>query len=242
MEEIHVPPQPGTPQRADDLLPLRALAQSLLFGAIVCVAGTLGFVWLAGQVFANSFLAADDAILTQLHRLWGPTADQIMLFLTTMGAPLVLGVFVGLAALALWRRGRWIDALGLVITSGGGGIVNQGLKALYQRARPDLFQGPFHFTSYSFPSGHAMGAIVCYGMLAFLGARLLRKRRYRVALVAAAALLILGIGLSRVYFGVHFPTDVLGGFIAGAIWLIVCIESVRTAEWYAERRHARPER
>jgi undecaprenyl-diphosphatase len=159
-----------------------------------------------------------------------------MFFLTTMGDPLVVGLFVGLAALALWRRGRWIDAVALVIAGGGCGIVNQTLKVLYQRTRPDLFQGPFHLTSYSFPSGHAMGALVCYGMLAFLGARLLRKRGPRAALAGAAALLILGIGFSRVYFGVHFPTDVLGGFIAGAIWLIVCIESLRTAEWYAERR------
>jgi undecaprenyl-diphosphatase len=236
MDEAHLPPQPGTPDRAGELLPLGPLVRSLIVGAIVCILGTIGFVWLAAQVFVDRFLTADDAILTRLHGFWGPIANQVMLSLTTMGDPIVLGLFVGLAALALWRRGRWIDAAGLLIAGGGCGALNQALKALYQRTRPDLFPGPFHLTSYSFPSGHAMGAIVCYGMLAFLGARLLRKRRHRAALAAAAALLVFGVGLSRVYFGVHFPTDILGGFVAGAIWLIVCIVCVRTAEWYAARQ------
>jgi undecaprenyl-diphosphatase len=83
-----------------------------------------------------------------------------------------------------------------------------------------------------------MGSIVCYGMLAFLAARLMHDARKRLALIGVAALLIFGIGLSRVYFGVHFPTDVLGGFVAGAIWLIVCIESIRAAEWYVANRAA----
>ena len=69
-----------------------------------------------------------------------------------------------------------------------------------------------------------------------LGVRLLRQPRHRVALALTAALLVLGVGLSRIYFGVHFPTDVLGGFIAGAIWLVIGIQIVRVAEWYARRR------
>ena len=89
-----------------------------------------------------------------------------MLFFTTIGEPVLLGLFVGVVALALWRRGRWIDAAGLVVAAAGCAVLNQLLKSAYQRTRPDLFPGPFHLTSYSFPSGHSMGAIVCYGMLA----------------------------------------------------------------------------
>jgi undecaprenyl-diphosphatase len=233
-----IPPQPGSPKRAGELMPLGTVLRSLLIGAIVCIFGTLGFVWLAAQVFADHFITFDDAIITWLHGYWGPVSDQVMFFLTTMGAPLVLGVFVCLAALAFWRRGRWLDAIGLLVAAGGCGLINQALKLLYQRTRPDLFAGPFHLTSYSFPSGHAMGSIVCYGMLAFLAARLMHDARKRLALIGVAALLIFGIGLSRVYFGVHFPTDVLGGFVAGAIWLIVCIESIRAAEWYVANRAA----
>jgi membrane-associated phospholipid phosphatase len=236
MHEISVPPQPGSPDRAPQLLPMRALLIFLLIGAIFCVIGTLGFVWLARQVFANSSITTDNQIITWAHGFWGPTPDQVMLFFTTMGEPLVLGLFICLAALALWRHGRWIDAAGLVVAAVGSGIVNQLLKSFYHRTRPDLFAGLFHLTSYSFPSGHAMGSIVCYGMLAFVGARLLRRRVSKVALILVAGLLVLGVGMSRVYFGVHFPTDVLGGFIAGAIWLVIMIGIVRAAEWHAQRR------
>jgi membrane-associated phospholipid phosphatase len=236
MDKIQAPPQPGSVEQAPELLPLGALGISLLVGAVGCIVGTLGFIWLAGAIFANRFITIDDELIAWLHALWGPISDQVMLFFTTIGEPLVLGLFVVVVALALWRRGRWIDAAGLVVAAAGCAALNQLLKSVYQRARPDLFPGPFHLTSYSFPSGHAMGAIVCYGMLAFLGARLLRQPRHRVALVLVAALLVLGVGLSRIYFGVHFPTDVLGGFIAGAIWLVISIQIVRVAEWYARRR------
>jgi undecaprenyl-diphosphatase len=238
MEKAQLPDQGSSPQGAPDRVPFASVLRSLLIGALVCIGGTLGFIWLAAQVFSARFITFDDAIITRLHGYWGPISDQVMFFLTTMGEPIVLGLFVVLATLALWRRGRWIDAIGLAVAGVGCGIINQLLKLLYQRTRPDLFSGPFHLTSYSFPSGHSMGSIVCYGMLAFLGARLLRDRRKRTALIGAAALLIFGVGLSRVYFGVHFPTDVLGGFVAGVIWLIVCIESIRTVEWYVARRRA----
>jgi membrane-associated phospholipid phosphatase len=236
MKEIHAPAQPGSPTQAPQLLPLGTLVVSLLIGALFCILGGLGFVWLAAQIFSNRFITVDDQIITWLHGFWGPISDQVMLFFTTMGEPVVLGIFVSLATLALWRRGRWIDAAGLAIAAAGDGILNELLKSFYHRTRPDLFAGLFHLTTYSFPSGHAMGSIVCYGMLAFIGVRLLRQRSHQTILVLAAAFLVLGVGLSRIYFGVHFPTDVLGGFVAGAIWLIICIQVIRVAEWYAQRR------
>ena len=220
MDEVQAPPQPGSPERAHRWLPLGRLGASLLIGGRFCICATLGFGWLAGAVFANRFVTLDDAAIIWAHGYWGPTLDAVMRFFTTMGETLVLGLFIALAALALLRRGRWIDAAGLIVAGGGVGILNQLLKAVYHRVRPDLFSGPFHLTSYSFPSGHSMGSIACYGMLAFIGARLLRRRTYRVALVLVASVLVLCIGLSRIYFGVHFPTDVLGGFTAGAIWLV----------------------
>ena len=109
------------------------------------------------------------------------------------------------------------------------------LKQLFQRQRPQLpiLQG---ISGYSFPSGHSMGSIACYGMLAYIAIQLLTHRVARVAVAIAAALLILCIGISRIYFNVHYPTDVLGGFIAGAIWLVFSIVVVQTAELYAQAR------
>lgn len=236
MEKIQAPPQKGSIERAPRLLPLGKLLGSLLIGALFCVIATLGFVWLAVAVLASRFITVDDQIITWLHGYWGPLLDQLMHFFTLMGESVVLALFIGLAAVLLWRRGRWIDAAGLVLAGAGAGIINQVLKASFQRVRPDLFAGPFRLSSYSFPSGHSMGSIACYGMLAFVAVRLARRRVHKVAIILFAALLVLCIGLSRVYFGVHFPTDVLGGFTAGAIWLVIVISAVRVAEWYVERR------
>jgi len=236
MADIHASPQPGSPHQARRLLPLGSLGSYLLLGGIFCVLATMLFAWLAKGIFAAHFAAFDDGIITWLHSRWGPASDQVMLALTTLGEAPVLAVFVALAAFGLWRSGRWIDAAGLIMAAAGSGVLNQLLKLTFQRVRPSLFPGPLHLTSYSFPSGHAMGSLACYGMLAFVGIRLLRNRYSKILLGLAAALLILGIGLSRVYFGVHYPTDILGGYIASTIWLVFTIGVVQAAEWYAQRR------
>ena len=218
------------------MLPLGAFGSYLLLGGIFCVLATFGFGWLAKGIFADQFVAFDKGIITWLHSYWGPLTDQIMLFFTTMGSTLILALWVILAAAALLRKGRWIDAGGLVVAAGGAGIANQALKEIFKRVRPDLFPGPFHLTSYSFPSGHSMGSIAVYGMLAFVIVRLLRRRSHQVAVILAAALIVICVGLSRVYFDVHYPTDVLGGFLAGGTWLAITIGIVQAAEWHARRK------
>jgi undecaprenyl-diphosphatase len=236
MDNVQAPAQPGSPEKAHRFLPLGRFGSYLLLGGICCVLATLSFGWLAKGIFADQFVTFDDGIITWLHGFWGPLTDQVMLFFTTMGDTLVLSLFVGLAALALLRNGRWIDAAGLVLAGGGAGILNQLMKFFFQRVRPDLVPSPFHLTSYSFPSGHSMGSIACYGMLAFVIARVLRRAVHRALVGLAAALLVFCIGTSRVYFGVHYPTDVLGGFLAGGTWLAISIAAVEAAEWHARRR------
>jgi undecaprenyl-diphosphatase len=236
MANIQAPPQPGSPRQADRLLPLGAFGSYLLLGTLFCVIATTGFGWLARGIFADRFVRIDDGLITWLHSYWSPPLDQVMLLLTMLGDTAVLALLITLVAATLLYLGRWIDAAGLVLAAGGAGIVNQVLKSIFQRVRPDLFSGPLHLSSYSFPSGHSMGSIACYGMLAVLGIRLVRGRLARVAIGLGAVLLILGIGLSRIYFGVHYPTDVLGGFLAGAIWLVISIAIVQAAEWHARRR------
>src|SRR5262245_27457641 len=234
MIDMHAPAQPSSPREAHRVLALGALGSYLLLGGSFCVLSTLAFAWLAKGVFADHFVAIDDGIISWLHSQWGPNSDQVMLTFTTLGSPLVLGTFIALAAVGLWRAGRWIDAAGLILAAGGAGLLNQILKLTFQRVRPSLLPGPFHLTSYSFPSGHAMGSIVCYGMLAFVAIRIMRNRSSQGLLALAALLLVLGVGLSRVYFGVHYPTDVLGGYLAGAIWLAFTVGVVQVAEWYAQ--------
>jgi undecaprenyl-diphosphatase len=235
---IQVPPQPGSPQQAQRWLPLGPLSAAALIGAIFCVLLTLGFAWLAKGVFSDRFVAIDDGVITWLHGYWGAATDAFMLFFTTIGEVWVLGPLIALAAYALIRYRRWIDAAGLVLAGLGAGLLNLLLKDIFERTRPDLFDGPIHLTSYSFPSGHAMGSIAAYGMLAFVGARLTNRYMLRLAIGLVAALTVLFIGISRIYFGVHYPTDVIGGYLAGAIWLAIAIMMVLAAEYNAKRRQA----
>lgn len=236
MSETHVAPQPGAPEQAHRLLPFGTFGTYLLLGALFCLLATLGFGWLARGVLADQFVRFDDGLITLLHGYWSPALNQLMLLFTTLGDVAVLAPLLVFVGAALLRLRRWIDAFGLALAGGGAGLLNQLLKAIFQRVRPDLFDGPLHLSSYSFPSGHSMGSIACYGMLAYIGMQLLHKRGSRLALGLAAALLVLGVGTSRVYFGVHYPTDVIGGFLAGAIWLALTIVLVQAAEWHARRR------
>ena len=109
-----------------------------------------------------------------------------------------------------------------VVCLAGGGILNQVLKRIFERVRPDIFP-VIAESGYSFPSGHAMGAICFYGILAYFAGLGLKNRTMRWLLMAAAGAYILLIGLSRVYLGVHYPTDILAGYTAGATWLFFCI-------------------
>ena len=233
---MSAPPQPGAPQQARRWVPLGTLGTAVLVGAIFCALVTLGFAWLAKWVFADRFVAIDDGVITWLHGYWGPATDRFMLFFTTIGEFWALSLIGAVAAISLLRCGRWIDAAGLVLAIVGAGLLNTLLKNIFERVRPNLFPGPIHLTTDSFPSGHAMDSFAAFGMLAFVAVRLVGSRLPRAMIVLAAALIVFLIGLSRVYFGVHYPTDVIGGYLAGAIWLAISSLTVLAAEDHAQQQ------
>jgi undecaprenyl-diphosphatase len=129
-------------------------------------------------------------------------------------AALVLGV---VAILVLRRRFRW--AAYLAITAAGGVVLNQLLKFHYVRQRPDLKAAVLGAVGYSFPSGHAMSGTIILGALAYLAARSSGPWRAKSAAFAGLLTLALAIGVSRLYLGVHWASDVAAGFAAGALWV-----------------------
>ena len=131
-----------------------------------------------------------------------------------------------LVGLLLVRRqhlllGGWIAAVA------GAGLLDVALKRVFHRPRPMWGLPLLTARGWSFPSGHAMGSLVAYGMLAYL---LLREthlgRHQRMLAIISAALLVLLIGLSRLYLGVHYFSDVIGGYAAGVVWLAACISGL----------------
>ncbi|MEO8353398.1 MAG: phosphatase PAP2 family protein, partial [Chthoniobacteraceae bacterium] len=136
------------------------------------------------------------------------------------------------AAVLIWRR-AWYRLLILLLAVPGGGLLNLLLKMAFRRERP-LWEHPLLVLhSYSFPSGHTMGATLLYGLATVMGFYWVRTWRGRVCIVAAGSCVVFLVGLSRVALGVHFLSDVLAGAAAGLAWLALCVTSVETLR----RRH-----
>lgn len=142
--------------------------------------------------------------------------------ITALGGQAVLTLLIGsvLGYLVIDRRRH--AAVFILIATVGGALLSNALKGLYSRPRPDVVPHLAYVTSYSFPSGHAMLSAVVYLALGALLARLVETRRAKVYFVGVAVLLTLLIGASRVYLGVHYPTDVVAGWSAGVAWAVLC--------------------
>jgi undecaprenyl-diphosphatase len=131
------------------------------------------------------------------------------------------------AALLIWKR-AWYRLLILILTVPVGGLLNILLKSAFHRERPVLEHPLVVLHSYSFPSGHTMGATLLYGLATVLAFYRVRTWPGRVWIVAAASCSVFLVGLSRVALGAHFLSDVLGAAAAGLAWLAVCVTSVET--------------
>ncbi|MEG4233106.1 phosphatase PAP2 family protein [Microcoleus sp. Pol11C3] len=195
-----------------------------LAGLAVAALAMWGFATLAHEVWEKETYAFDKSILLYLRSLHTPLRDRVMLAFTFFGEPnLLLALSVSLGII-LWVRKHRSEATTIAVTGAGALGLNILLKQLFARARPQLWERTVDVKFYSFPSGHAMISMVIYGLLGyFLGSRFPKLRWWIYSLTVV---LIAAIGLSRLYLGVHWPTDVIAGYTAGLVWLIACILSL----------------
>jgi undecaprenyl-diphosphatase len=179
---------------------------------------------IGGLVFCTLLLhvfGLDTVILLAIYKLHTPLLDRLMVAITTLGNPTALLLICsGLAIGPLFSHRRQ-QATTLSIAAVGALGWNYWLKAHFGRARPALWDWIVHAGHYSFPSGHAMGSIVIYGFLAYTLAE--QFPQWRKQIFTSSTILILTIGLSRLYLGVHWPTDVAAGYAVGLMWLIACL-------------------
>ena len=190
---------------------------ALVFGFAAGVAALAAFAWLAEEVLGRQTQQLDDATLAFLRQSTSPTLDRLALGVSMLGSEFVLLLGVVLLACFAWQR-RWGAFAGLLLVTGGAQVLNDVLKELFHRTRPAPVAGLISAQQFSFPSGHAMVSAAFYFFLAYLAWRLVVGRAWRGVLVSALVLLVLLIGLARLYLAAHFLSDVLAGYFAGFLW------------------------
>lgn len=190
--------------------------------AVIAV-GVLGFIELADEVSEGETHGFDRAVLLWLRSAPQPAwAQHVVGDLTALGGYAVLTLWTIVAALYLIAVGKKGAALLTGVAVGGGALLSEALKIGFARPRPDVVEHWTDVQSASFPSGHAMLSAIVYLTLGMLFARLHEKRRIKALAIGFGVALTLIIGLSRIYLGVHWPTDVIGGWALGAAWASLC--------------------
>lgn len=177
----------------------------------------LAFAWLGREVTEQETLGMDTAVLRAIHGLANPTLDQATLFITSLGGPVAIPIGAALLLGFFWiRKERW-NAIYVALTLGGTFLLNTALKLFFRRDRPSLWSLLVEESSYSFPSGHAMISMALGLTLVILTF----YSRGRWAVIVLSALYVLAIGFTRMYLGVHYPTDIIGGWLMSLVWVFL---------------------
>ena len=224
---------------------VRALELSVLIAVLVLAGALWGFLALADEVAEGGTGRFDRAILLALRNPQDPADpigprwfEEMARDVTALGSTVVL-TLITLAAIGfLLMLRRRAAALLVAVSVGGGVLLSNLLKFGFARPRPELVPHAVKVYTASFPSGHSMLSAVTYLTLGALLARVQPRRRLKLYLLALAVLLTVLVGASRVYLGVHWPTDVLAGWCMGAAWAMLCWLAAR---WLQRRGEVAPD-
>jgi len=189
------------------------------WSAVIALAiALLCFVLLSAAVGRGKTNGFDEDCRTGLHSIASSGVTLLMEGVTALGSQAVVLGLSGCAVILLFFAGARREAWLIVVGMAGAELLLAVLKVEFHRQRPEPFFGAVASTSYSFPSGHAMLSFCCYGLLAASASARLRGRARWLARIGAAVLILL-IGISRVYLGAHHATDVMAGYLVATIWL-----------------------
>ncbi|PYR69435.1 MAG: phosphoesterase [Acidobacteria bacterium] len=209
----------------------------LVIGACVCLL-LWGFLLLTDEVMEGDTTTMDTRILRAFRKADDPArpigpewVENSLLDLTALGGPTVLGLVVVSVAGFLLLQTRHHTAIVVLATAASGEVANFAMKNLFLRPRPDVVPHLRDVTTSSFPSGHAMESAIIYLTLGAMLMRLAERRVTKIYCMGIAIVLTLLVGISRVYLGVHYPTDVVAGWMFGFFWASLC--------WIVARRFER---
>ncbi|CAM3492968.1 phosphatase PAP2 family protein [Cytobacillus oceanisediminis] len=188
------------------------------------------FIEIVDELREKELVRFDERVINYVQAFISPRLTEFMQVITFLGSVNWLAFAVIIAAVLLFIFKKRSLALFMVISSGVGALFNILLKWIFKRERPDI-RPLIEEQGFSFPSGHSMGSFIFYGSLAYMIVHLAKKRRWKTAWVLLLGFFIVSIGLSRIYLGVHFPSDVIAGFAAGGVWLTIMILGFRYYEF-----------
>jgi undecaprenyl-diphosphatase len=197
--------------------PVGLISAVLLASLAAAVCGLGLFTWLAEEMLEGATARFDSAVRVWVHGFASPSLTKVMRFITDMGSVglfTVLAVAITIFVIKGWKRAAVWAALSVL----GATILSVSLKYGFHRPRPVPFFGVAPH-SYSFPSGHSLFSFCVYGTLAGLINARVRSLWLRIVVWTVAALLVMAIGFSRIYLGVHYPSDVLAGYLAALVWV-----------------------
>ena len=190
-------------------------------GLGACLLILLALSKLFQETWEKESFQFDTALLRAIHSGASPALDHVALATTRLADPdVVVAIVLSSLIWLVWKR-RAAEAKFFALACLGALILNSGLKLVFSKARPELWPRLIMETSFSFPSGHALGAMVLYGFLAYLFAQ--DRPKHSALIYTTAFAVIVLVGLSRLYLGVHWPTDIAAGYGVGFLWLVICI-------------------
>lgn len=218
------------------------LGLRLTIGLVLIAGGIWLFGGLLEEVLDNATLVHWDlAAASWIHSTATPLGDRIFYAITNIGSPPAMVAIAVIGVVVAFVKRHRLLAYAWAAAAAGGAAIDYVLKTTVHRSRPEYAAAFLHGTSYSFPSGHAMGSLIGYGFLAYaLVATVRRAAEHRRVVFALAILMTLLVGISRVYLDVHYPSDVAGGWAAGFAWLAICITGYDVVSGRSALRHPSP--
>ena len=197
-----------------------ALGTLLFAGLLSAIAVLFFFGWLADEMLEGDTRRFDDAVRNFVHGFASPALTTVMQTASFLGSTLFLTGFGVIIVIALYLSRHRRGAILFALTTIGASVLLVALKLAFKRARPEPFFDTILPASYSFPSGHSLGSSCFYAALAVILTTRIKSVRLRIVIWSAAAAMILLVGISRIYLGVHYPSDVVAGYAVGLIWVI----------------------
>lgn len=191
----------------------------------VCLVTAYILVEISDNVLAQEAFEFDEHVLLYIHQFATPVLDNVLLFITRIGDPHTVVPLTGVVFVFLLVKRQRMAATFFALDAAGGVALSYFLKLAFSKPRPQLWESAIEEVTYSYPSGHALGSMVIYGFLSYVFARM--YPRYAAAIYTFAVFMIVSIGFSRLYLGVHWPTDILGGYGIGFLWVMACISLLR---------------